>query len=480
MLWPNKKRNLFQMSKATPPPATPVEEIPKIVDDLRAYFNTGVTKPLSWRITQLKGLIKLLDENGQAWVDAMNEDMGSHHFEGAILVANIRSEIEHTIKNLDTWLRPKKLPNPWALYPGSTSVVPEPYGVVLDFIPYNYPMYLGFSTILPILACGNVCLFKPSSKTPACAKLYHELFPKYLDPKGVIVICGPTRICDDILRQRFDFIFYTGSPNVGKVVQKAASQYLTPTLLELGGKSPVYVDESLSLTKCVRRLVWGKYFNGGQTCVCPDYCLVNEKIWDKFKEELLKVLQEFYGDITQYNDNITHIICKQHYDRIVQAIETSGGQVIANGFRDPERLYIGPTVVESPQMDSTLMTEEIFGPVLPIVKISGAEEAIEFINKREKPLALYVLSDNSNIIDLFTRATSSGALMVNDTTFHVSSPYSPFGGVGNSGMGQYHGKYGIRSLSHSKPVVTHSTLIDLDIRYPPYTDSHLSILKKFA
>lgn len=463
----------------TPTP-TPVESIPALVNDLREYFNTGVTKSLKWRISQLEGLIKLLDENAQAWVDAMNSDMGSHHFEGQLLIANVRSDIEHTLKNLDSWLRPKKLSNPWALYPGSTSLVPEPYGVVLDFIPYNYPMYLGFSTIAPILASGNVCMFKPSSKTPACAKLYAELFPRYLDPKGTIVVCGPTKICDDILKERFDFIFYTGSPAVAKFIMRAAAEHLTPTLLELGGKSPVFVDQSLSITKCCKRLVWGKYFNAGQTCVCPDYVLVHEKIWDQFKTELVKAIGDLYGDVSQYNDNVTHIICKQHFDRIIKAIDTSGGTVLVNGFRDPERLYIGPTVVESPQLDSQLMTEEIFGPVIPLIKVSGPEEAIQFINAREKPLALYILSDISKTIDLFTRDTSSGAIMVNDTTFHVSSPFCPFGGVGNSGMGQYHGKYGIRALSHFKPVVTHSTLIDLDMRYPPYTDSHLSLLKKFA
>ncbi|OHT06999.1 fatty aldehyde dehydrogenase variant form [Tritrichomonas foetus] len=462
---------------ATP---TPVERIPTIVNELRDYFNSGATKSLKWRQSQLKGLIKLLNENSQAWVDAMNSDMGSHHFEAALLIANVVSDIEHTLKNLEKWLQPKKFSNPWALYPGSTTVAPEPYGVVLDFIPYNYPMYLGFSTIAPILACGNVCLFKPSSKTPACAKLYQDLFPKYLDPKGTVVVCGPTAICDDILKQRFDFIFYTGSPAVAKTIMRAASEHLTPTLLELGGKSPVYVDNSLSMMKCCKRLVWGKFFNGGQTCVCPDYVLVNEKVWDSFKETLVQAIKELYGDVSEYNDNITHIICKQHFDRIVRAIETSNGNKLVEGFRDASRLYIGPTVIESPALDSQLMTEEIFGPVLPLIKVKDAKEAIQFINQREKPLALYVLSDNNKTLDLFVRNTSSGAIMMNDTTFHVSSPFCPFGGVGNSGMGQYHGKYGIRALSHNKPVITHGTMIDLDIRYPPYTDSHLSLLKKFA
>ena len=462
------------------PPETDASKIPDIVNGLREYYNSGATRTNQWRKNQLNGLIKCLEENEAKWVEAMNRDMGSHKFEGTLLISNVISDIKHTLKHFEKWLSPKSLSNPWALYPGSTTVTPEPYGVVLDFIPYNYPMYLGFSTIVPILACGNVCLFKPSSKTPACASLYASLFPKYLDPKGVVVICGPTKMCDDILKQKFDFIFYTGSPAVAKNIMRAAAEHLTPTLLELGGKSPVYVDESLSMLKCCKRLVSGKFFNGGQTCVCPDYVLVNEKVWDSFKDTLLEAIKTLYGDVTQYNDNVTHIICKQHYDRICKAIDTSGGEILLNGFRDPERLYIGPTVVRNPKLDSQLMTEEIFGPVIPLIKVKDENEAIQFINQRERPLALYVLSDRTNIANKFVNETSSGAIMLNDTTFHVSSPFSPFGGIGNSGMGQYHGKYGIRALSHAKPFITHSTLIDLESRYPPYTDSNLNFIKRFA
>jgi aldehyde dehydrogenase (NAD+) len=227
-------------------------------------------------------------------------------------------------------------------------------------------------------------------------------------------------------------------------------------------------------------LAFGKFFNGGQTCVAPDYVLVHENVFEVFKAQMVKVLREFYGDITQYNDNVTHIINRRHFDRLLAAIQNSGGSVIAEGFRDPERLYIGPTLIDSPALDSAVMTDEIFGPVLPFVKVSGPEQAIDFINAREKPLALYVLTENSRIFDLFAKRTSSGAVMMNDCTFHVSSPMCPFGGVGNSGMGQYHGKAGIRALSHMKPVVSHGTLIDLSMRYPPYTAEHLSLVEKFA
>ena len=456
-------------------------QIPQIVDGLRKHYNSGVTRPLEWRKAQLKGLIKILSEHEREWVTAMKEDMGSHMFEAGLLIENVKSEITHTLKKLDGWMKPKKMSNPWSLYPGGTKVIPEPYGVVCDFVPYNYPMFLGFSTLLPILAAGNVCLFKPSSNTPACARLYQQLFPRYLDKDGVKVVCGPSSICPAILECKFDFIFYTGSPAIGKSVMEAASKHLTPVILELGGKAPVYVDQSLNMDRCCKRLVWGKMFNGGQTCVCPDYVLVHEKSAAKFKESVLKMINQLYGDVkNKYNDNITHIINRRHFDRITRSIETCGGNILLEGLRDPERLYIGPTVIENPALDSQMMTEEIFGPVLPIITVRSKEEAIEFINARERPLALYILTDSSKVVDEFTQKTSSGAILQNDVMFHVSSADCPFGGIGNSGMGQYHGRTGFKALSHMKPVVVHSTWMEIDSKFPPYTEEHLKFIRKFA
>lgn len=456
---------------------TAVEDIPGLVDGLRDYFLTGVTRKAEWRKDQLRGIIKMIEEHWQDLVDAVVADLGSHFYESGMLQANLISDCKHTISELDCWMKPKKISNPWSLYPGSTKVVPEPYGVALDFIPYNYPVFLGIGTLIPILAAGNVCMFKPSSNTPACAKLFQEIFPQYLDKDAVKVVCGPSSICDKILENRFDFIFYTGSPSIGKAVMTAAAKHLTPVLLELGGKSPVYIDKDANMLKTCRRLSWGKMWNGGQTCVAPDYVLVHEDVADQFKETMIKVFEEFYGDIKQYNDNIARIINRRHYDRLIRAMETCGGQIVAEGVHDEERLYIGPTLIESPSVDSELMTDEIFGPVLPFIKVSGYEEAVKFINAREKPLACYIFTESDKIRDYFTLNTSSGALMQNDVIFHVSSIHCPFGGVGNSGMGQYHGKAGFASLSHMKPVLTHSTAIDMTIRYPPYTQGHLNLLK---
>ncbi|OHT02912.1 fatty aldehyde dehydrogenase variant form [Tritrichomonas foetus] len=455
------------------------DQIPTIVKNLRDYFDTDVTFDFSWRKTQLKGLITILTKHEQHWVDAMYQDMGTHFFEAKLMIANIISEITDTLEHFEKWLKPEKRSNPWALAPGNTIVQPEPYGVVCDFIPYNYPMYLGFSTLIPIFAAGNVCLFKPSSNTPACAALYQRLFPRYLDPKGIAVVCGPTSICDVILKERFDFIFYTGSPKVGKLVMKAAAEHLTPVILELGGKSPVYFDDDVSLEKCTKRLLFGKNFNGGQTCVCPDYCLVNTKIWDKLLNCIKKVMTQFYGEPDKVNDNITKIINSRHYDRIVNAADNCGGEYLIKGFRSSEQKYIGPTVILNPALDSELMTEEIFGPVLPLIRVENANEAVKFIREREKPLAIYVMSQNSKVQKLFAEKTTSGALMYNDVVFHVSSANSPFGGVGNSGMGQYHGDVGVKSLSHMKPVINHKTTIDMEKRYPPYDLDNLNSLMKW-
>ena len=467
------------MSRELPEYTAP-EQVPAIVEGLREHFYTGVTRSAEWRKKQLRGLIDLLSEHEDAWVKAMNDDIGSPRFEAVLLIENVKTEIKHTLSKFESWMKPKKMSNPWGLYPGGTKIVPEPYGVVCDFVPYNYPMYLGFSTLCPILAAGNCCLFKPSSNTPACSKLYQQLFPQYLDEKAVKVVCGPSSICPAILECKFDFIFYTGSPKIGKSVMEAAAKHLTPVLLELGGKCPVYIEEDAKMETTCKRLIYGKLFNAGQTCVCPDYVLVNEKVAEKFKETLIKYINTFYGDVSKVCPDIGRIISARHFERISKAIQSSGGKILVEGVRDPEKLYIGPTFIEEPKHDSQLMTEEIFGPVLPMIKVKSKEEAVEFINARERPLALYVFTNNSKVTDFFTLRTHSGAVMQNDVLFHVSSAECPFGGIGNSGMGQYHGEVGFCSLSHMKPVLTHSTIIDMGSRYPPYTEGHLRFIRKFA
>lgn len=457
------------------------DSIPIMVNQLRSFFNTGETLSAEWRIRQLQGIVKFLKETKDEWINAQNADLGSHESEAKLLVGSAISEVEHTIDNVKSWMKPRSMSNPMVMKPGGTEIVPEPYGVVCDFIPYNYPLFLGISTLCPIFAAGNVCLFKPSSNTPACSRLYFERLPQYLDPRGFKVVSGPTSICTNVLACKFDFIFYTGSPAVARTIMQAAVPNLTPVLLELGGKSPVYIDTELSLEKCCRRLCFGKFFNGGQTCVAPDYILCNQAILDKFIGMMKKIINEFYGDVTtKYNDNITHIVNERHFDRIVNAIETSGGEIIVKGLTDKSRKYIGPTLIKNPSLESELMTKEIFGPVFPIIPVNNEDDAIKFINEREKPLALYVMSSRDDITKKFIQRTSSGAIVINDCVFHCACADVPFGGVGNSGMGQYHGLKGFETLSHMKPVMTHSTFFDVDSKYPPYTKDKSDFVLKFV
>lgn len=461
------------------PIPTPMEFIPDIVIGLRNHFQTGITRTLKWRQEQLIGLIKILQKHEQLWVDAMFEDMGSHAYEAKMLIYSLVSEIKHTLDELEKWMKPEKKKNSWSLAPGKTYVIPEPYGVVCDFIPYNYPVFLGFSTLIPIFAAGNVCLFKPSSQTPACAALYQRTFPRFLDNDGIKVVCGPNSICPAILSCRYDFIFYTGSPTIGKTVMEAASKHLTPVILELGGKCPVYIDKKIALERSVKRLLFGKFFNGGQTCVAPDYCLVHHEIYDQFINEVQKQMQIMYGDPTKYNDNITHIINTHHFDRICDLVDNCEGEILINGLRMKEKLYIGPTIITNPPLESELMANEVFGPVLTILTVQDHNEAISFINSREKPLALSAFTSDNNISDDFIQKTSSGAILINEVVFHTSSPDCPFGGVGNSGMGQYHGEVGFKALSHMKPVINRKTNFEVDKKFPPYSLENLESIKKW-
>ena len=459
---------------------TKPEEVTGIVKDLRNYYKTNTTKSLNWRKNQLNGLAKILKDHEDEWVEAQKRDLGSPRFETVMLLSNIISECHHIASSLEEWLAPENATNSWLVYPGSTKLCPEPYGVVCDFIPYNYPLYLGFSTIATILAAGNVCLFKPSSNTPACAALYQKYFPQYLDEKAVKVVVGPSSICDVILAERFDFIFYTGSPSIARNVLSAAAKYLTPTLLELGGKSPAYFDEHLSMKTCVRRLVFGKFFNGGQTCVCPDYVLCHRKVYDEFCKTLIQVIKDFYGEESSVSKDLCHIVNKRHFDRLERVVNTAEGEILYQGKRDKETLYFGPVVIKNPKIDAEIMTDEIFGPIIPIIPVQDLDEAIDFINEREKPLALYAFTSDSKVVDRFNHETSSGVILQNDCVWHVSCSECPFGGIGNSGMGQYHGKRGVLALSHIKPVMTHGTMIDITMRYPPYTDFATKIFRPFV
>ncbi|KAJ8929821.1 hypothetical protein NQ314_017419 [Rhamnusium bicolor] len=357
-------------------------------------------------------------------------------------------------------------------------IYPEPYGVVLIIGPWNYPFMILISPLIGAIAAGNCVILKPSEIAPNTAQLVEKLVPKYLDTNCYHVINGGVPETTQLLEQRFDYIFYTGNSNVGKIVHKAASNYLTPVTLELGGKSPVYLDETADIDLAAARILWGKCINAGQSCIAPDYVLCSKEIERKFIEASKKKIREWFGENVKESSDFGRIINENHFQRIVKLLE--GTQIAVGGNYDAKELFIEPTIIQGVKPTDPIMQEEIFGPLLPIVNFENAYDALNFINDREKPLALYLFSNNNNIHDLILKNTSSGNLVVNDTMMHFSCDSLPFGGVGNSGIGVCHGKFSFDTFSHGKgTLIKNLNKISEYInapRYAPYTDSHRNFI----
>ncbi|XP_015919631.1 aldehyde dehydrogenase family 3 member A2-like isoform X2 [Parasteatoda tepidariorum] len=362
-----------------------------------------------------------------------------------------------------------------------TYILPQPYGVVLVIGAWNYPFLLISSPLLGAIAAGNCVIIKPSEKAPATCKILSDLIPQYLHKDCYHVVCGGVPETTSLLNERFDYIFYTGSPMVGQKIREASNKYLTPVTLELGGKCPVYIDDEADMELTVKRIIWGKMLNLGQTCVAPDYILCSKRTESRFIEISKKVLFEFFGNDAKNSSDLARIVNHHHFERILKFLNC--GTIAVGGECDPKDLYISPTILIDVKETDAVMQEEIFGPILPILTISSPAEAISFINKREKPLTLYVFTTNKTILDKFLYSTSSGSVCVNDTVVHLSVDSLPFGGVGMSGMGTYHGKYSFDTFSHKRSVLVR-TLNSFGeylgkARYPPYTITKTKILKKF-
>nr|WP_229727750.1 aldehyde dehydrogenase family protein [Mycetocola zhadangensis] len=438
--------------------------------DLRRTFARGTTKPLAWRVRQLRALRRMLVERGPELENALAADLAKNPTEAQLAeLALAVGEIDHTLRHLRRWLRPTRVAVPLSLAPATAKVIREPLGVVLVIGPWNYPIQLVLVPLAGALAAGNAVIVKPSELAPASSALLAELIPQYLDPSAVRVVEGGVDETTALLRERFDHIFYTGNGQVGRIVARAAAEHLTPVTLELGGKSPVFVDDDADLTAAARRIVYAKLVNAGQTCVAPDYLLTTEKTAAALLPHLGSAITEFYGSQPQESADFGRIINDRHFDRLSALIHNRkpalGGQV------DATTRYIAPTVIDGVAADDPLMTEEIFGPILPIVHVSGVSDAIDFITERDKPLALYVFSGRKSVERRFLRETSSGAVGLNIPAAHLLVPRLPFGGVGPSGTGRYHGKYTIDTFSHSKAVLSKPTRPDtLRLIYPPFTE----------
>lgn len=454
----------------------------EVVNTARNAFNREVTKPLDFRIKQLKAFHKLLDENGEEMVAAIRKDLKKPYTEALLVeVEAVKNEIKGVLYEIHNWVKPEKTDSNVILLLDNPFIFPQPYGVVLIIGAWNYPFCLVTLPLMGAIAAGNCAIIKPSEKAPATAKIIADLVPRYLDKECYHVVTGGVPETTALLNERFDYIFYTGSPPVGKKIREASNKYLTPVTLELGGKCPVYLDDEVDMDLAVKRIIWGKMLNLGQTCVAPDYILCSKHTEVRFVEIAKKVLLEFFGSEPENSPDLARIINEQHFERVRKFLEC--GKVAIGGDYDPKERYIGPTVLTDVKQTDCVMQEEIFGPVLPIITANSPEEAITFINKREKPLTIYLFTSRKGLIDQFLTSTSSGSMCVNDTVVHLSVDTLPFGGVGMSGMGRYHGKYTFDTFSHKRSVLVRSLNVVGEYmgkaRYPPYTNTKIQLLKKF-
>lgn len=458
-------------------PHTDISTIAGTVAHLRSTYNSRITRPLEWRRQQLQAMINMLEENEADFLEALKIDLGKPVAEAFITdLAFVTGEIKLMLKNLNKWNATEKVSTPLVAMPAKSVLIPEPLGVVCVIAPWNYPVQLLLVPAAGALAAGNTVVLKPSEVSPNVSAVLTRFIPKYMDTNAVAIIEGGVPETTALLAQKFDHIFYTGNGKIGRVVMAAAAVNLTPVTLELGGKSPVIVDKSANIEVAARRVAWGKWLNAGQTCVAPDYVLVDEAVQDKFVDALRTSITDFYGANPHTSDSYGRIVSPRHFDRLVSLM--NGGTVVVGGESSAQDRYIAPTVLGDVRLDSALMQEEIFGPLLPIIGVKSTDEAVAFITERDHPLALYVFAEDTSVVDTVLDRTTAGGVTVNGTLLHLTSPNLPFGGIGESGMGGYHGKSGVRIFQHMKPVLKRGTRIDPKMTYPPYTERKLKIFRK--
>ncbi|MEZ7529603.1 aldehyde dehydrogenase [Cloacibacterium sp. Arc13] len=446
-----------------------------ILQQQKTFFNSHATKDLDFRKAQLQKLKKVVKSNEKLLYDAIYQDFGKSEFETfGTEISFIYKDIDYYLKNLKSFAKPKSVLTNIVNQMGSSKIVFEPLGNCLIIGAWNYPYQLTLTPVIAAIAAGNTCMIKPSELPENTMKAMAKLINENFDAKFLYVLEGGVEETTAILKLRFDKIFFTGSPRVGKIVYKAAAEHLTPVTLELGGKSPAFVTEKADLQIAARRIVWGKFINAGQTCVAPDYLYVAEKIKAKFLKVLIEEIKK-----RNYTDNVDHyckIINERNFDRLEKMIDRE--KVVFGGETNREKRYISPTVLDHVTCDDAVMQEEIFGPILPILTYKNLETAMQTVVEGEKPLSAYLFSNDTKEQELFTEKLSFGGGCINDTLMHLSNDRLPFGGVGNSGIGHYHGKFGFIAFSHQKAILKKSNYLEPELKYPPYSDAKLNILKK--
>ncbi len=444
---------------------------------LRGYFDSGATQSLAWRLSQLDALEHLLMEREQDILDALHADLRKPETEGLTSeIAMLASEVRHVRKKLRSWMKPERVRTSLVAMPGRSYVYREPLGLVLIIAPWNYPFQTAILPLVGALAAGNCVVIKPSEIAPHTSALIARWIPKYLDPKAVRVLQGGVPETTALLREKWDHIFYTGNGNVARIVMEAASKHLTPVTLELGGKSPCVVDETADLDTAAKRIVYGKFFNAGQTCVAPDYVLVHAEVHDALINRMVSALREFYGEDPQQSPDFARIIDERHHARLTRLL--AGADIVTGGQTDLADRYIAPTILRNVKEDDPVMQEEIFGPILPVISVANASQAVAFINRGPKPLALYCFSSDKETQERVIGGTSAGGTTVNHVWMHVGVPALPFGGVGESGMGAYHGRHSFETFTHRRAVLKKPNLADPPILFPPYKPWKLRWIKR--
>jgi aldehyde dehydrogenase (NAD+) len=431
---------------------------------------------VSERKVALKKLLKNVIIHEEEILDALHKDFRKPRFESVISeTAYVISDIKNTIKNLNSWAKPKRVLPSLLNFPSSDYIYSEPYGKVLIIAPWNYPFQLAIAPLVAAIAAGNNVTLKPSELTPYTSALVSKIVRESFDVRQALVVTGDYTIAQDLLQKRWDYIFFTGSVPVGKIVAKAAAEHLTPVTLELGGKNPCIIDETANIPLAAKRIVWGKFFNGGQTCIAPDYLLVHYRIKKRLIHHIIKEIESALGENPEESEDLARIVNLKNWRRQVSLIENQN--VIYGGQSNEETLYLAPTLVDEPFLESTLMQEEIFGPILPIRSYERKDDIAKTVAQYEKPLSLYIFSEDKSFIKEVLEKYSFGGGCVNDTLIHFANKRLPFGGVGHSGIGAYHGKLGFDTFSHKKSVIKKPNWIDIPLRYAPY-QGKLKMIKR--
>lgn len=447
-----------------------------LLDGQRRYYLSGVTRTLEFRIEMLKKLRAAIKRYEPDLFTALKKDLDKNEYESYLMeIGTIYEEIRHASKHLKSWMRPVKVANPITLFGAKSMILSEPFGVSLIIAPWNYPLQLMLNPLVGAISAGNCAILKPSEYTPHVSRVIAQLIEGIFPKEYITVVEGEVEVSKALLELQFDHIFFTGSVPVGRVVMEAASKHLTPVVLELGGKSPVIVENDADVDLAARRIVWGKFSNSGQTCVAPDYLLVHEDV----KPELIRLMQkyilEFYGNTPLEAENYGRIVSKRHFDRLRGFIQD--GEVLIGGEVDEQRLRIAPTLLDQVSWDAPVMQDEIFGPILPVFTYQSLHECIDRIHQYPKPLALYLFTENEGKMDQILEKVSYGGGCINDTLLHLSNINLPFGGVQHSGHGSYHGKYSFDAFSHKKGIVKQTTKFDAKVRYP-LKGNKISLLRK--